>query len=66
MIDWRKLSEDVRIERARRRVDQKTAASEIGIAASSLCRLEGEKSVSADNFMAICRWLGRPAETTLR
>ena len=66
MINWEKLSEDVRIERAKRRVDQKTAASEMDIAASSLCRLEAGKTVAADSFMAVCKWLGRQAETTLR
>ena len=66
MIDWSSLAEQVRVERARRGIDQKDAAKEMGISPSSLCRLEKAKVVSASSFMAACGWLGCKAETIMK
>lgn len=65
MIDWPKLAENVRVERAKRHIQQKDAAVEIGIDPANLSRLENGKTLSADGFMAVCKWLQVPAEETL-
>lgn len=57
-INWKSLAEAVRIRRASKMIDQKVAAEEMQISASSLCRLERGKTVTADSFMAVCAWLG--------
>jgi len=65
MIDWPKLSEDVRVQRARKRVSVRDAAREIGVSPATLSRFENGKELTSDNFMAVCKWLGVAAEETL-
>lgn len=66
MVDWERLAEDVRVARARRRVDQTTAAEQMGIGGPSLSRFENGKTLTVDGFMAVCKWLGITAESTLK
>lgn len=56
-INWKGLSEDLRAKRAEERIEQKDAARQMGIAASSLSRLERGKTCSADTYMSVCSWL---------
>jgi len=58
VIDWGDIGRSVRVARAKINVDQKTAATEIGVTASSLCRLEAGTPVSADTLMRVFLWLG--------
>jgi transcriptional regulator with XRE-family HTH domain len=45
-------------------LEQRGAARQIGISASTLCRLEkGEVKPDADTFLKILRWLISPSET---
>lgn len=56
-IDWARLAKDLRMKRAEGRIEQKAAANQMSIAASSLSRLERGKTCSADTYMSVCSWL---------
>ncbi len=58
-INWPELAKAVRVRRALLNIDQKDAAKEMTMPASTLSRLENGKTVSADNFMTLCWWLER-------
>lgn len=59
VINWKDLAKAVRVRRAELSIDQKDAAEEMTLPASTLSRLENGKTVTADNFMTICWWLER-------
>jgi transcriptional regulator with XRE-family HTH domain len=57
-LNQTKLGNVLKGWRESERIDQRTAAKEIGIGASTLCRLEsGETTPDAKTFMAILIWL---------
>ncbi len=52
------LAERLRVCRARRHVNQRVAAREIGIHPSTLCRQEGKDAASVtSNLLAMLAWL---------
>lgn len=57
-IDWERLSEDLRVRRAKVRIDQRGAAAAMGIAHATLHRVENGKTCSAETFLSMCAWLG--------
>jgi transcriptional regulator with XRE-family HTH domain len=65
MINWVKLAEAARVKRARDRIGVRDAAKQIGVSPSTVSRFENEKELSADHFMAVCKWLGISAEEAL-
>ena len=65
MINWVRLAEETRVKRARERLSVRDAAAEIGISAATVSRFENDKELSAENFMAVCKWLGVKAEEAL-
>lgn len=44
----------------------RNTASEIGISAATLSRIEQEKVPDVDTFIKLCKWLGAPADTFTR
>lgn len=52
-----RLSKMIKLYRAAEGMDQKTMAQEIGVATSTLCRLEGGKSISLEGFAKLFSWL---------
>lgn len=66
MIDWKRLSEESRVKRARERLSVRGAAEQIGVSAATVSRFENDRELSADHFMAVCKWLGITAEESLK
>jgi len=51
VIEWEKLSEEARVARARRQINQGQAATQMGLAHSTPCRLEAGRTVKADGYL---------------
>jgi len=66
VIDWKRIAEESRVKRARLRLSVRDAAKEIGISPATVSRFENDNELSADHFMAVCKWLGLKAEETLK
>ena len=61
-MEHTRLGECLRIYRVLHNQEQRTLATEIGMNASSLCRLEQGKLVDAQTLVKIMAWLLGPAD----
>lgn len=64
LFDPAEFAKCVRVRRAELHIDQRTAAQQIGISTSTLCRLENERSPSVEVYLRIRSWLGTGKEVS--
>lgn len=57
VIDWKKLAEDIRVQRARRKIGLRDVASEMMLSPATVSRIENGKTMTAEGFILACRWL---------
>lgn len=61
-ILWWFLGAAVNLQRIGDELSQRDAAKQAGVHYTTICRVEDAQPVSADNYLAICKWLGAPIE----
>ena len=58
-INWRIVASAIRNKRTEDNLTTRELASKLNLSASTICRLEAGRAVSADVFMVMARWLNK-------
>lgn len=61
-ILWWFLGAAVNLHRLGDELSQREAAKQAGVHYTTICRIENAEPVSAENYLAACKWLGAPIE----